>query len=202
MKLEDIGIRKKLLSAFFLILSTTLLASSVSYYTFSNLSDSLDTISKRNVPLMGYSMSLNQLAVELDAQILLLSRATTDAERLQYVNSINDILESLDNVSTSDFVDTLAGDSDKGPAGTFSISGSLDTKKADISALNRSVQENIQYKDAVRSEFATLATNHDRLDSELVRIIHSASTDFVVLAEKTFNRNGEIIDKMLDEYRE
>ncbi len=81
------GIRYKLLIAFVLVLSTTLLASAISYSAFSHLSHAVMNITRERVPMMASGMEMGKMGTELAKSMSLLASAKTHKERLESVNN-------------------------------------------------------------------------------------------------------------------
>ncbi|MFK7857358.1 MAG: methyl-accepting chemotaxis protein [Granulosicoccus sp.] len=200
MKLENIGIRKKLLSAFFLVLGTTLLASGVSNYAFSQLSESLNRITNHSVPLMGKSITVTQLAAELNGLLILLSGSTSDSQRQQHLDAIHAVIDSLRELSETSMQSAEVTSKSNQTTDTLSISASLDVKETKIRNLNLAVQERIKLSNSLKELTEIAVTRHYQLDDQLVQRIATASKKFVDLAEDTFTKNSIIIDTMLDEH--
>ncbi|ASJ73347.1 Methyl-accepting chemotaxis protein CtpL [Granulosicoccus antarcticus IMCC3135] len=91
MKNLNLGIKSKLLIAFGVVVGTTLLASGIAVNSYKTLSSSLREITEVSVPLMSDSMTMTQLAVELNMAIQALSSAHTQQDRKSRYEHLNDI---------------------------------------------------------------------------------------------------------------
>lgn len=191
MKSLTVGIRSKLLCAFALVLATTLIACAIGFYSYWQLSDSLDGITQKSVPLMAESMELAQHAAEVSARIPLLAASENikDAES-QYVLLQASVKASdelmKEKVSRRENVGVTQADLDK-----------LTQRSKTIELLYSQVLNRIESAAKVIDSAAIARNIQIVADRELAEIVDKATYEFVAVVDEISAKNSDSLDMLL-----
>lgn len=191
MKKLSIGIKPKLLTAFGLILATTLMASGIALYAYTRFSDAMTEITQQRVPFMADSMELTRLGMQTSALVPLLSAAQTPELAGEYRLALHRNFEEIDKLlPTKD--DSAAGNTD-----TSTTRQIVQQVQDQINQLSLGVTSKLE---TLQSLEETATSSNDKqvdINQKLRDIIDTATFDFVILAEDMFSTNSELIDTLL-----
>ena len=194
MKNLTIGIKPKLLTAFGLILATTLVASAIALYAYTRFADAMTEITQHRVPFMADSMELTRLGMQTTAMVPLLSAASTREQASLHHKALQDnsaritALLAAAAEGASNLSDTTL---------TLKIVQQVQEK---IDLLSRGVGNQIEA--ARKLDDASVSSNEQQvlINHQLRSIIDDATFDFVILAEDMFSENSALIDTLLHKH--
>ena len=187
----DIGIKSKLLFAFALILTTTLLASGIALTAFTKYSDALSSITQDSVPFMAESMALSQAGMQLSAEVPLLASSIT---LLEVDSHYNNIIASADNLESLLTSKTKAGAAQE----PFNALSSGVKKVRQLGEkLETEVQQRISSHANTADATARIMLIQNNVDKQLLEIVDRASTRFVIEAEDIFGSNSDLVNELL-----
>lgn len=187
------GIKHKLFAAFSMTVGSTLLASTVAYFAFFKLSESVSHITDQSVPMMANSMELTQYNFQLDGLVPVLASASDNEERASVYENTQLISEKMKSLASG-------GGSSSDKVSSESVESSEShTAQTDelLSILNHAVEERLS-SETNFNELLQMATDSQyQIDTSLKEIIEEASGRFIKLAGDTFEENTKIVDDML-----
>lgn len=189
------SIRSKLLCAFGLVVSTTCLATIITFWAFGNISQSLAEITDDSVPSMSDSMELTQIGVELNSTVLALSAAGSQDERARQVDRLNVLVMKMQALLS---VNRSHNDSSISSA---SLDGNLIGQTgAHIEQLSDLVNDRLTANEATRILIGELNDVNAALDEALLKVIEKASNDFAVLSKESFDENHEMVNGLVNDH--
>lgn len=191
MNLPALGIKSKLLSAFGLVLATTLCASAIGLLSYERLSESLLLITQKNVPLMGESMELMQFASEVGARVPLIASSETLEEADDHYAQVVDLLKRSSTI--------LAEKREDGEDVELARAGleSNEERLTDVTELHQLTRQRIDKTLFINRRLEDLSMLVVEKDAVILEGISSASTRFYELAKQMTDANSETIDKLL-----
>ncbi|MFK8080381.1 MAG: methyl-accepting chemotaxis protein [Granulosicoccus sp.] len=198
------GIRYKLLLAFLLVLSTTLIASAISYSAFMRLSNSITDITRVRVPMMASGMEMSQLGAELANSMSLLASSTTHEQRQELAKRSEIVFTKLSDLQQNkiDYVDQ----SDAGTVQQLNLSEKntnsppFDRHHSHLSNLNTSMSSLIDTRTSITDYLKRAVDLQYDIDKTLQTVIAGESSQFVALADDAFVKNATLVDSMLNEH--
>jgi len=190
----NLGIKAKLLVAFGLVLTMTLIGCTIALFAFNRFSYALSAITDQSVPFMAESMELTQLGMEISAKVPLLAAAPTAALANQYHEEMIETSERIKGLLEADNTAGIAGSSMRRNLNAMYKSSEL------RSELNKRVQSQLQIKMKVDSNAITISEKQRDANLLLLDAIDMASFEFVVMAEDIFSSNSEMLDTLLYKY--
>ena len=190
-----LGIRQKLLIAFALILTTTLVASAIALYAFTRFSDAMTEIAQESVPFMAESMERTRLGMQISAMVPLMADSATLDEVNLHLGHLTTSISEIEKLDASDIVpvnDIRTGKS------TQTSQNSIEQVKAEIDQFYRAI--NLQLIDSFTVERSMEEINRtlQSVNAQLLDIIDSATFDFVILTEDILSQNTVLLDTLLD----
>lgn len=188
MKKFSIGIKPKLLTAFGLILATTLVASALALYAYTRVSDAMTEITQQRVPFMADSMELTRLGMQTSALVPLLSAAKTPelaSEHHKALQANSDKIQQLLSGKVS-----IGSDAEK----TGEIVQQIQVQ---IDQLSDSVTTELEAFQKLNDTASISNEKQIEINRKLRDIIDTATFDFVIMAEDMFTSNSELIDTLL-----
>lgn len=186
----NIGIKHKLLTAFGLILATTLMASAIALYAYTRFSDAMTEITQHRVPVMANSMELTRLAMQTSALVPLLSAASSPEQVSQYHGMLSENSENIKKL-LSPAKGNIEVDN---PRLTLDIVMHVQEQ---IDQLKNSVSENSEASLQLQAAARDSNAKQVEINRKLRDIIDTATFDFVIQAEVMFDENSELIDTLL-----
>lgn len=194
MKNLNVGIKPKLLASFGLVLATTLTASGIALYAFSQFSDALEEITLKSVPFMAESMALTQLGMAVSAEVPLLTAAKTASAAERYHSSLLEKSDAIEKLLTEKGIG-----SGKEEATALNLDDVRHVRDL-IDKLSAEVKGNQEASASVASVAEEISNKQLIINRQLLDIIDSATVDFVNLAEGMFNSNNDLVDTLLNKY--
>jgi len=190
----NLGIKAKLLVAFGLVLTMTLIGCMIALFAFNRFSYALSAITDQSVPFMAESMELTQLGMEISAKVPLLAAAPTAVLANQYHEAMIETSERIKGLLEADNTAGIAGSSMQRNLNAMNKSSELGSE------LNKRVQSQLQIKMRVDSNAITISEKQRDANLLLLDAIDMASFEFVVMAEDIFSSNSEMLDTLLYKY--
>lgn len=188
------SIRSKLLCAFGLVVSTTCLATIISFWAFDRISSSLAEITQVSVPSMSNSMELTQIGVELNSTVSALSLADSQSERSSQADKLYGFVQQMQSLL-----------SDEQSLNDGTSSGSLDENLinqtgARINELSALVENRLIAKEATLLLVDEIDNANAGLDTALLKVIEKASNDFAGLSKEFFDENYEMVNALVNDH--
>lgn len=198
------GIRYKLLLAFLMVLSTTLVASAISYSAFIRLSDSVTDITRERVPEMASVTEMGKLGAELVSSMSLLAASTTHERRLELLQRNNEVENKLEALHQSNRNHSEHGDSHNDDTSSGELKNGLSEllviHRSQMNALDSGVSGLIDTQLSMKAYLKNAVSLHYDVDQKLQMVIADQSSEFVALADKAFANNATLVDSMLNEH--
>ena len=192
MNLSDIGLKTKLLSAFGLIVGTTLIASAIGINSYSHLSNSFEEVSKTHVPNMGDSMELMQLATEISAHVPFIALSTTETEASERHDHVLDLIETSKAIHSSSQATGI---------NTVTRSKSLDNLKLQVEEVSEIFNVTIQRIDIASNlteNIERLAILTTEIDEAVLESIEMASASFYTATTSMNDSNSQLVNELLN----
>jgi len=194
MLVTNLGIKAKLLVAFGLVLTMTLIACTIALFAFNRFSDALSAITDVSVPFMAESMELTQLGMDISAKVPLLAAAPTSTLANQYHEVMIETSERIKGLLEADKKAGIGGSSMQENLDAMNTSSELGAE------LNKQVQSQLKIKNKVDLNASLISEKQFTANLLLLDAIDMASFEFVVMAEDIFSSNSEMLDILLYEY--
>ena len=208
------SIKQKMFFAFSLVLSAALLSAFIAHLAFVKLTESMERIAGQSVPIMAESMEVTQLGTELSSLLPGLTSATTLEQKDNIADKVNKAqikLEQMLLVSNiaSDSVQIVDQTSDFAEPNKTNVPDDaafkvafLTEQRENIEEIERQVTHRIDSENKTESLIGTLSNVQHTLDKDLQKIIKGMKNDFVSLADDAYDKNGELIDEVLEVHLE
>ena len=190
-----LGIRQKLLIAFGLILTTTLVASAIALYAFTRFSDAMTEITQESVPFMAESTERTRLGMQISAMVPRMADSTSLDELHAHLKQLTISINEIENLNASG----IAAVDDRQPGKSMQTSqNSIEQVKTGIDQFYRAIRLQLTDSLAVERSMEEINQTLHSVNDQLLEVIDSATFDFVILTEDILSHNTVLLNTLLD----
>lgn len=181
-----LGVRTKLLASFAIIALTTIAASSIGFYSFSRIEQSIARITGDSVPGMTSAISLAQQSHLLETSMPLLAIARDHNARK---SRSDDLRTRIENIRSQ----AMALKEDPKLQAVF------DDLAAGLTELDGYTEQKITNAQTLDSSLHDLLSMHDQFDKLLLAAVDDAGFNLVITAEDVTFNSKDALDKLVNQ---
>jgi len=173
---STISIRYKLLSAFGVVATLTLIAAGVGIYSFSQIRTSFDELTSQGIDAVANASKLAVRSNRVAAAAVDLSKANEEYDRSSAYSELSQVVGSLEK-ALNDFMSRF-----KSATGTQGLTQTVDGIKANLEKLDGSTKSRLGSYKRKSDNLAELFREHEEISRSFLPIIDDAYFEAVVAA--------------------
>ncbi|MGF1609647.1 MAG: HAMP domain-containing protein, partial [Kiloniellales bacterium] len=187
------GIKARLMLAFSVVASLTVVASAVAWISYTNIAASFSAVTVQSVPAMSSALNLAAESAALSAAAPALAAADSDQARAAHMASLQARIETLEGAIESLAQTTLDN------AAVDGIKALEVQMVANLRTLDGVVAERLQRKTNREAAAAEIARLHAEILAQLVPLVDDANFELVIVSETTTTEVSETLQRLLNE---
>ncbi len=184
------SVKVRLIAAFGIVAGLTLCAAAVSYFAFSNISNSLHVVAEEAAPAITNALRLSETSKEIAAAIPTLT-AANDGKQLK--SAADALAESQTGLETNmDLVEAAANDHES----VTRLRGIGVDISSHLGKLNKQMSQRLTLRDERLALTQQIALTHRQLLEAVGPIINKANVDLVVKSDDTVEEADEALQEL------
>ncbi|ASJ76321.1 methyl-accepting chemotaxis protein [Granulosicoccus antarcticus] len=188
-----LGIKPKLLIAFGLILTTTLVASTIALYAFTRFSDAIAEINQESVPLMVEAIERTQMGIGISIKLPELTDSKTLQEARTHYESLSMSIKDVSQLVIDSAI--TRGEPTDSLAMTNKLK-SIAQFQSDVTALYEAVEIELTNELDVERSMKLLDEELQSVNDALMAAVDTTSGNYEILTEKVLNHDAEPINSL------
>ncbi len=181
-----IGVRGKLLFSFIAVAFTTVVASTIGYYSINKIEQSIDNITNDSVPSMNKAMTLAQTSGSLESSMPLLSRVESDAEREFVLGGLQERVNQMNELA-------------KGLGTDSKLQERVEQVGKGVQTLDQLTKERIDSSYKLNQSMIELSSVQEAFDSNIATVIESANANFNAETVEISHGSATTVSDLVDE---